>query len=318
MDLQDEYPPVGETDIDDPQRFILELLGLALSVILTWALFRYLTKDVFDSSASVSFSISYVLVAPFIFIGPIIYYWYQYRGEECLPVRLFANYSPKETFSQRFIVSIIVIGLSLTFVSYTLDLILDYIVLSSGLYGEIDFYFTWMEEFDSIFAFLIFMVTHIAVVATVEEFFYRGFIQDQLSKVLQAWQSMLISAAIFALTHLPIAIFIYELDSIWLITSLINWFGFGLVAGYVYHLTRNIWVVIAWHGIWNVAVSTIVYSAWISELPSQGLEQFIWISQTMLFNALILLAIYYTRDYIKQFGSFENKSSAPKTIEMKL
>ncbi len=318
MDLQDEYPPVGETDIDDPQRFILELLGLALSVILTWALFRYLTKDVFDSSASVSFSISYVLVAPFIFIGPIIYYWYQYRGEECLPVRLFANYSPKETFSQRFIVSIIVIGLSLTFVSYTLDLILDYIVLSSGLYGEIDFYFTWMEEFDSIFAFLIFMVTHIAVVATVEEFFYRGFIQDQLSKVLQAWQSMLISAAIFALTHLPIAIFIYELDSIWLITSLINWFGFGLVAGYVYHLTRNIWVVIAWHGIWNVAVSTIGYSAWISELPSQGLEQFIWISQTMLFNALILLAIYYTRDYIKQFGSFENKSSAPKTIEMKL
>ena len=175
-----------------------------------------------------------------------------------------------------------------------------------------------MDEFDSIFAFLIFMVTHIAVVATVEEFFYRGFIQDQLSKVLQAWQSMLISAAIFALTHLPIAIFIYELDSIWLITSLINWFGFGLVAGYVYHLTRNIWVVIAWHGIWNVAVSTIGYSAWISELPSQGLEQFIWISQTMLVNALILLAIYYTRDYIKQFGSFENKSSAPKTIEMKL
>ena len=318
MDLQDEYPPVGETDIDDPQRFILELLGLALSVILTWALFRYLTKDVLYSSASVSFSISYVLVAPVIFIGPIMYYWYQYRGEECLPVRLFANYSPKETFSQRFIVSIIVIGLSLTFVSYTLDLILDYIVLSSGLYGEIDFYFTWMEEFDSIFAFLIFMVTHIAVVATVEEFFYRGFIQDQLSKVLQAWQSMLISAAIFALTHLPIAIFIYELDSIWLITSLINWFGFGLVAGYVYHLTRNIWVVIAWHGIWNVAVSTIGYSAWISELPSQGLEQFIWISQTMLVNALILLAIYYTRDYIKQFGSFENKSSAPKTIEMKL
>ena len=318
MDLQDEYPPVGETDIDDPQRFILELLGLALSVILTWALFRYLTKDVLYSSASVSFSISYVLVAPVIFIGPIMYYWYQYRGEECLPVRLFANYSPKETFSQRFIVSIIVIGLSLTFVSYTLDLILDYIVLSSGLYGDIDFYFTWMEEFDSIFAFLIFMVTHIAVVATVEEFFYRGFIQDQLSKVLQAWQSMLISAAIFALTHLPIAIFIYELDSIWLITSLINWFGFGLVAGYVYHLTRNIWVVIAWHGIWNVAVSTIGYSAWISELPSQGLEQFIWISQTMLVNALILLAIYYTRDYIKQFGSFENKSSAPKTIEMKL
>ena len=195
---------------------------------------------------------------------------------------------------------------------------MDYIVLSSGLYGDIDFFFTWMDEFDSFFVFLIFMVTNIAVVATVEEFFFRGFIQDQLSRVLQAWQSMLISAAIFALTHLPIAIFVYEIESVWLITSLINWFGFGLAAGYVYHITRNIWVVIAWHGIWNVTVSTIGYSAWVYDVPSQGLEQFIWTSQTILIYALLLLAIYFTRDYIKEFGSFGDKSSAPKTIEVKL
>ena len=318
MELQDEYPPVGETSIDDPQRFILELVGLAIASILTWGIFRYITKDVFDSSVSVSFSISYALVAPIVFIGPIMFYWYQYRNEECLPVRLFANNSPKETFSQKFIVSIIVIGLSLTFANYILELILDYIVLSSGLYGDIDFFFTWMDEFDSYFVFLIFMVTNIAVVATVEEFFFRGFIQDQLSRVLQAWQSMLISAAIFALTHLPIAIFVYEIESVWLITSLINWFGFGLAAGYVYHITRNIWVVIAWHGIWNVTVSTIGYSAWVYDVPSQGLEQFIWTSQTILIYALLLLAIYFTRDYIKEFGSFGDKSSAPKTIEVKL
>ena len=318
MELQDEYPPVGETSIDDPQRFILELLGLAIASILTWGIFRYITKDVFDSSVSVSFSISYALVAPIVFIGPIMFYWYQYRNEECLPVRLFDYNSPKETFSQKFIVSIIVIGLSLTFANYILELILDYIVLSSGLYGDIDFFFTWMDEFDSFFVFLIFMLTNIAVVATVEEFFFRGFIQDQLSRVLQAWQSMLISAAIFALTHLPIAIFVYEIESVWLITSLINWFGFGLAAGYVYHITRNIWVVIAWHGIWNVTVSTIGYSAWVYDVPSQGLEQFIWTSQTILIYALLLLAIYFTRDYIKEFGSFGNKSSAPKTIEVKL
>ena len=318
MDLQDEYPPVGETDIDDPQRFILELLGLALAVILTWSLFRYLMKDVSDSISSVSFNISYVLVAPIIFIGPVMYYWYQYRGEECLPVRLFAYNSPKETFSQKFIVSIIIIGLSLTFVNYTLDLILDYIVLSSGLYGDIDFFFTWMEEFDSFFAFLIFMVTQIAIVATIEECFYRGFIQDQLSKILQSWQLILLSATIFALSHLPTAIFVYEIESKWLIISIINWFGFGLATGYIYHITRNIWIVIAWHGIWNVTVFTIGYRAFVYDIPSQGLEQFIWISQTILLNALILLAIYYTRDYIKQFGCFENKSSAPKTIEIKL
>ena len=318
MELQDEYPPVGETEIDDPQRFIIELLGLALAVILTWSLFRYLMKDVFDTISSVSFNISYILVAPFIFIGPVLYYWYQYRGEECLPVRLFADNSPKETFSQKFIVSIIIIGLSLTFINYTLGLILDYIVLSSGLYGDIDFFFTWMEEFDSFFGFLLFMVTQIAIVATIEECFYRGFIQDQLSKVLQSWQLILLSATIFALSHLPVAIFVYEIESKWLITSMINWFGFGLATGYIYHITRNIWTVIAWHGIWNVTVFTIWYNVFISETPSQGLEQFIWISKTILVNALILLAIYFTRDYIKEFGSFGNKSSAPKTIEVKL
>ena len=33
MELQDEYPPVGETSIDDPQKFILELVVLGINLV---------------------------------------------------------------------------------------------------------------------------------------------------------------------------------------------------------------------------------------------------------------------------------------------
>jgi membrane protease YdiL (CAAX protease family) len=191
-------------------------------------------------------------------------------------------------------------------------------VLNSGMYGEIEFNFLWMEGVDSIFAYFILIVTHLAVVATVEEFFFRGFVQDQLSRVVKFWQSILISATIFAMTHIPIAIFIYEIEGLWLTTSLINWFGFGLAAGYLYHITRNIWAVVVWHGIWNVTVSTITWSVYVYEIPSPGLEKFVWISQTILINALLLTCIYFARNYLAEFGRFEKFPTAPKSIEVKL
>jgi membrane protease YdiL (CAAX protease family) len=259
-----------------------------------------------------------MIFAPVIFLGPMMLYWVKHRGEEGLPVRLFAYNSPQATFTKRMVTCVLVIGFSLTVVNFLLELILDYMVLNSGMYGEIEFNFLWMEGVDSIFAYFVLIVTHLAVVATVEEFFFRGFVQDQLSRVVKFWQSILISATIFAMTHIPIAIFIYEIEGLWLTTSLINWFGFGLAAGYLYHITRNIWAVVVWHGIWNVTVSTITWSVYVYEIPSPGLEKFVWISQTILINALLLTCIYFARNYLAEFGRFEKFPTAPKSIEVKL
>ncbi len=318
MTIQDEFPPVGDKNIEESRKFIIELLGVVLFSTLIWAFFRFITQDIIGDVNSISFSIYYMIFAPVIFLGPMMFYWVKHREEEGLPVRLFAYNSPQATFTERMVKYVLMIGISLTIVNLLLELFLDYMVLNSGMYGEIEFYFLWMDGYDSIFAYLILIVTHLAVVATVEEFFFRGFVQDQLSRVVKFWQSILISAAIFAMTHIPIAIFIYEIEGLWLTTSLISWFGFGLATGYLYHITRNIWVVVVWHGIWNVTISTIDWSVYVSEIPSSGLENIVWISQTILINALLLTCIYFARDYLEEFGRFEKFPEAPKSIEVRL
>ena len=318
MSLQEEFPPCGGREIEDRQRFLAELLCVVLISTLTWAIFRFITKNSIGSVNSVAFNITYILLAPVVFLGPVMYYWVKYREENGLPVRLFVHDSPQATFNERMVKYLLLIGVSLTIVNFMLDLILDLVVLKSGLYGKTEIEFLWMDDIDSTFAYIIMVITHLAVVATVEEFFFRGFLQDQFSRIVEIWQSILISATVFAITHIPIAIFIYEIEGIWLLTALINWFGFGVAAGYLYHITRNIWVVVAWHGIWNVTVSTIGYTFLVWEIPSEGLENFVWTVQTILVNASLFLCIYFGRDYLAEFGRFQNIPVKPESIEVKL
>ena len=318
MSLQEEFPPCGGREVDDRQRFMVELLCVVLISTLTWAIFRFITKNSIGTVNSISFNITYILLAPVVFLGPVMYYWVKYREETGLPVRLFVHNSLIKTFNERMVKYLLLIGVSLTIVNFLLELILDLMVLKSGLYGKTEIEFLWMEDIDTTFAYIIMVITHLAVVATVEEFFFRGFLQDQLSRVVEVWQSIFISATVFAMTHIPIAIFIYEIEGIILFTALINWFGFGLAAGYLYHITRNIWVVVAWHGIWNVTVYTIGYTFLVWEFPSEGLENFVWTFQTLLINASLFLCIYFGRDYLAEFGRFQNIPVKPKSIEVKL
>ena len=316
MSLQEEFPPCGGKEIEDRQRFMAELMCVVLISTLSWAIFRFITKNSIGSVNSVAFNVTYILFAPVVFLGPVMYYWVKHREETGLPVRLFVHDSPKATFNEQMVKYLLIIGISLTIVNFLLELILDLMVLKSGLYGKTEIEFLWMDDIDSTFAYLVLVITHLAVVATVEEFFFRGFLQDQFSRVVEVWQSILISATVFAMTHIPIAIFIYEIEGIMIFTALINWFGFGLAAGYLYHITRNIWAVVAWHGIWNVTVSTIGYTFLVWEIPSEGLENFVWTFQTLLVNASLFLCIYFSRDYLAEFGRFQDIPDKPNSIEV--
>lgn len=305
MELVDEFPPVGESEIEDSQKFFVELLGVVLASTLTWALFRIATSGIIDDPGSISFNLSYMVLAPVVFLGPMMYYWTKHRGEEGLPVRILLDGSPQETFTQRFFLSMAAIGFSITLFHLLLELISQLIILNSGIYGDTEFNLSWMEKTNSFVAYIVLVITHLAVVATVEEIFFRGFVQDQLSRVLQTWQSVLISAGVFAMTHLPIAIFVLEIEGYQLITSLINWFGYGLMAGYLYHITRNIWVVVFWHGIWNVTVSTVSWSFMVMKFPNPEFETFVWILQAVSINAIVIASIFMMRDYLSRFGRLQ-------------
>ena len=64
MTNQDEFPPFGEKDIEVPQKFIIELLGVVLFSTLTWALFRFITQDIVGPVNSISFHITYMVDTP--------------------------------------------------------------------------------------------------------------------------------------------------------------------------------------------------------------------------------------------------------------
>ena len=91
MSLQEEFPPCGGREVNDRQRFMVELLCVVLISTLTWAIFRFITKNSIGTVNSISFNTTYILMAPAVFLGPVMYYWVKYREETGLPVRLFVQ-----------------------------------------------------------------------------------------------------------------------------------------------------------------------------------------------------------------------------------
>ena len=298
------FPPLGNNQPNNKSIFVVELFAVTSFSLLLWSLFRFFTSDILESIDTIKFNLAYILVAPIIWLVPMMLYWAYYRKEDGLPVRFFVFNSLKDSLNKRFIVLMTSIGLSITLVEILIVLFRDLIIFYSGIYGDVEIEFMWGTATDSIFLYLVVLVTNLFFVATVEEIFFRGFLQDQLSRVLTVSQSVLISGTIFGLTHLPIAIFIYELEGLQLTLAVINWIGMGLAFGYVYHITRNIWVCIFWHGIYNATVSTINWGFYVSDIPSKDTEQFIWVLSQLLLHIGFLLLIYFTRSTLGNFGRY--------------
>ena len=113
MSLQEEFPPCGGKEIEDRQRFMAELMCVVLISTLSWAIFRFITKNSIGSVNSVAFNITYILLAPVVFLGPVMYYWVKHREETGLPVRLFVHDSPKATFNEQMVKYLLMVCLYL-------------------------------------------------------------------------------------------------------------------------------------------------------------------------------------------------------------
>ena len=82
----------------------------------------------------------------------------------------------------------------------------------------------------------------ICIAPVVEEFFYRGYLQTQLERVLPRWASVLIQAAIFSLAHA-----VYLLSSVWI-------FWFGLAVGWWRATKRSLLPIIVIHMAMNAFI----------------------------------------------------------------
>ena len=103
--------------------------------------------------------------------------------------------------------------------------------------------------------------------------------------------------------HLPIAILVYEMEGYWLVYSLIEWMGMGMILGYAYQITRNIWVCIFWHGLHNVLVGTFTWRIVEYEKePSEKVQYSVGTLGIIVYFVTTMLLLYIARKKIASWA----------------
>lgn len=88
------------------------------------------------------------------------------------------------------------------------------------------------------FALVCFFITAALAAPLFEEFIFRGFLLASLTRYLPVWGAIALSGLIFALAHLSLS----ELLPLWIL---------GMVLGYTYTRTQNLWSPMVLHSLWN-------------------------------------------------------------------
>lgn len=142
------------------------------------------------------------------------------------------------------------------------------------------------------------------IVSLTEEILFRGYILNNLMKVLNKYYSLLISAAIFAIIHL--------FNPNLAIIPVINLFLAGILLGATYIYTKNLWFPISLHFFWNFlqgpvfgfSVSGINFKS-IIDISFLGNEYFHGgnfgyegsiLCTLLLIIAIIIIYYYYTKN----------------------
>ena len=281
-------------DFSHKGRHIAELLGLWIFIIGCWTVYRLVSLPYIEPYGSMKFYLAQVIFMPIIFLVPIFLYWKFVRKETTPPVRFFPDYSSKKSF----VIKGLVFGIILTIAVFILHFIRSYAIFNSGLFGEIklEFEFGFLDT-ESWSHYLVMALTNLFIVAIVEEFVFRGFFQNQFEKVLPKWQSLALASILFGLIHLPIAIFVYEMEGYWLVYSLIEWIGMGVIFGYAYQISRNIWVCVFWHGLYNVLIGTFNWRVVENEkVPSEMVQFSVGTLGLILLFITTMLLLYISRN----------------------
>ena len=275
-------------------RHIGELLGLWVFLLGCWTVYRLVSLPYIEPFGSMKFYLAQVIFMPIIFLPPIFLYWKFVRKETATPVRFFPDYSSKKSV----VIKALVFGIILIIVELVLHFIRSYAIFNSGLFGDtkLEFEFGFLDT-ESWSHYLVMALTNLLIIAIVEEFVFRGFFQNQFEKVLPKWQSLAMASILFGLMHLPIAILVYEMEGLLLVYSLIEWMGMGMILGYAYQISRNIWVCIFWHGLHNVLIGTFNWRmVEYEKVPSEMVQFSVGSLGLIVYFMTTMMLLYISRN----------------------
>ncbi|MEI4802291.1 CPBP family intramembrane glutamic endopeptidase [Bacillus sp. FJAT-51639] len=92
----------------------------------------------------------------------------------------------------------------------------------------------------------------ILLVGITEEIVFRGFILQELNKILSFWKANIITSFLFLIIHYAIWIYDGVFFDLW---SHIYVFLIGIFFGLIFKKTRSLWSVIILHSFHNLFVS---------------------------------------------------------------
>jgi len=84
-----------------------------------------------------------------------------------------------------------------------------------------------------------------------EEILFRGFVLQQLIEITTRKKALLISAMLFAISHLPYWVLTGEMTGIDLLLAQLKIFFYGLIFGALFLIARSLWASITLHTINN-------------------------------------------------------------------
>lgn len=107
-----------------------------------------------------------------------------------------------------------------------------------------------IESYSSIAAFIFFSVIPGIIWGMLQEFVYRGMLQNELVRKLGAFSGILLSNLIF--TFGPLHFYYFNIGSASPIQLMmfLPIFGIGLLFGLLYYRSGNLWIPAIFHGLW--------------------------------------------------------------------
>ena len=206
---------------------LLSIFSLYFFILVVWSFYRY--------SFSLPEWLEEVIIKPLIWLTPTF---------------LLVLYQEKKPLSS--------IGLSLSnffkniYFGWGLGALFAFegLIVNSIKYRGLLFIPVGLSIFDLMIMILISLAT-----AFSEELVFRGFILKRLNEITKnALISNLISAVLFSLIHLPIAIFVLKYDLSSLTSYLFLMLVLGIADGFVFDLTGTIVAPTISHALWNLSV----------------------------------------------------------------
>ena len=277
-------PPKGERPTPGKWQYISEILAIILIEFVLWGIYRMVSAPYISPFGSLKFYIAHFIAAPTIHLVPIVLYWKYYRREKGHPF----------TFTRKRLMSGIMIGLISAVIWRVLQMFTADTL--SGIAGGTEFgtlgFYSALDT-TTVLLFAIMTFTHFAIVGPVEELEFRSFTQDQAARVLPNWQALAFASVLFGLSHIPIAITVYEMPLPQLLVAEIGWMTAGAVFGALYMWSRNIFACIIMHGMGNWQLSVFFFQSRMSpEGMSTMTSVIVGTLATLIVNA-VMIALFY-------------------------